>query len=512
MKYRYAQRLDPYRPLLLDWVVWAFMGALTLVAGLLVLLGDPAQARVTNFSWQERTVGAENIGFTLTFNRPMDTRSVADNLAIQPVLPGRISWAGRRMVYTLDEPIPYGETFEVSLADARDRFSAESKAVQFEEFSASFRSRDRAMVYIGTQGQEKGRLVLVNFSQGGEPVPLTPPTLTVLDFEPYPLGDRLLFSAIETTAAESGDLVPTLYTVTTGLQITPPQEALVGTSAPLSATTATAAGELTSILTNEEYQNLAFDLAPDGRTIVVQRLSRTDADEFGLWLLRENESASPLETEPGGEFLIAPDSQTLLMLQGQGTAIIPLTPEEQDTPIAAPLDFLPEFGRVFDLTKDGSMAAMVNFNQNDPEKRFTESLIEVTNQGSETELLNVTGSILDAQFDPTAQVLYVLASQLLPGAAYQEQPFLAAIDLDTQEALTLLNLPPQARTSMSVSPDGLAALVEVAVPDNEQPNVFSVQMLLLPLFRTTEERQSRTPTQVAPQVLPFSGVLPTWLP
>jgi hypothetical protein len=42
---------------------------------------------------------------------------------------------------------------------------------------------------------------------------------------------------------------------------------------------------------------------------------------------------------------------------------------------------LPNYGQVLDLAADGSAAAMVNFNQNDPEKRFTESLFLVTNQG-----------------------------------------------------------------------------------------------------------------------------------
>jgi hypothetical protein len=83
----------------------------------------------------------------------------------------------------------------VSLTEARDRL-AQPGSNNFESFIGNFASRDRAFAYIGTEADEQGRLVLVNLSQQGAKTLLTPANLTVLDFEPYPLGDRLLFSAI----------------------------------------------------------------------------------------------------------------------------------------------------------------------------------------------------------------------------------------------------------------------------------------------------------------------------
>ncbi len=487
------------------------MIVLTVAAVLLIALGDHAVTRVQTFSWDDYTVGAEDIAFSLNFSRPMDPDSVAANLVIKPDLPGRMSWAGRRMAYTLDAPIPYGKTFEVTLADARDRFGTVASGSRFEPFTGLFQSRDRVMAYIGTQAEETGRLVFINFTQGGAPVLLTPPNLTVLDFKPYPLGDRILFSAVATDAATQGDFQPSLYTVATGLTPNPPT-LRKGLSITPSSNPAPA-GTLTLVLGNDGYQNLAFDLSSDGRLIVVQRVSLADPSDFGVWLVREGEDPRPLEAEAGGEFLIAPDNQTLLMLQGQGTAVIPL--DLADTPVSnrrEPLDFLPEFGRVFDISSDGMAAAMVDFNQNDPAKRFTESLVLVTNQGEATELLNVTGAIVDAQFDPTNRILYVIASQLLPGETYQEQPFLTAINLQDQEPLPLLTFAPQARTTLSIAPDGLAALLEVAVPTPENPNAFTVQTVLLPLFASTDERLSGTPAQAEPQILPYVGSSPQWFP
>jgi hypothetical protein len=45
----------------------------------------------------------------------MDPVSVeAKPLTLDPPLPGKVSWAGRRMAYTLTEPLPYGESFTLS--------------------------------------------------------------------------------------------------------------------------------------------------------------------------------------------------------------------------------------------------------------------------------------------------------------------------------------------------------------------------------------------------------------
>lgn len=499
----------------LDGVALSLMGGLAIISILLVLLGDHATAKVQDFSWQERTVGANNTAFVMTFSRPMDLQSVEANLQITPFVPGRVSWAGRRMAYTLDVPVPYGEAYEVRIPEARDRFSEDDDPKRFEAFIGNFRSRDRALAYIGTQGDETGRLVLVNFSQGGEPVIITPPNLQVLDFEPYPLGDRILFSAIERSAAAAGKLTPALYTVATGLIPAPPPE-------PTTETTAISAkpdevGTIKIILESDEYQNLAFDLAPNGKLIVVQRVHQTNPSDFGPWLVAEDAAPRPLETEPGGEFLIGPDSQTLLLLQGQGTAIIPLDANSENAEaVVEPLDFLPEFGRVFDISSDGRAAAMVNFNQNDPDRRFTETLVVVTNQGEETEVLDATGSVIDAEFDPTNRILYVLASELLPSEDYQEQPYLTAIALEqsgkSQAPLKLLTMPPQARVSMDVSPDGLAAIVEISSSADDELTTETTQMILLPLFETTEQRLNGTPAQSMPQILPFVGESPTWLP
>jgi hypothetical protein len=510
--------------------------ALTLMIGLafvmvgLIFLGDQAAARVREFSWQGRSVGAEDLAFLLTFSRPMEHVSVEQNLQIEPALPGKFSWAGRRMAYTLDVPLPYGETFNLKLDQAKDKFNqAESRFTPFQE---TFQTRDRAFAYLGLEGTNQGRLILYNLTRQAETI-LTPPDLIVLDFKPYPQGEKILFSAADYKSYQKGEQNQKLYTVSTGLssgngdtsadwpwrfwqsQKTPP------------------AGVVTEILDSDAYQNLKFDLSPNGQNIVVQRLSRTQPSDFGPWLIRSGQAPKPIETEPGGNFIIAPDSESLLLQQGEGTAVIALsdaTDQRQSDSqkldktrrqAGATLDFLPQYGLVLDVASDGAAAAMVNFNQNDPAKRYIQSLVWVSNQGLEKPLLDATGSILDAQFDPTNTLLYCLISQLLPGEAYQVQPYLIAVDVKSGQLYELLKMPPQPSVNMSLSPDGLAVLFDETVEAESGTSLLrsadgraiaSGQLWLMPLFKAQADRLAKTPAPIQPQALPFKGIRPVWLP
>ena len=154
---------------------------------------------------------------------------------------------------------------------------------------------------------------------------------------------------------------------------------------------------------------MKFDLAPDGQTIVVQRVNKSNPGSFDLWVLRPNQQPQPLQTQPGGDFMITPDSQSVAVAQGQGVAMLPLA-----APVKKPQDFLATVGMVLGFAPDGSEAAMVKFNQD-----YTRSLFLLTNQGVQKELLRTTGSILSAQFDPFKQTLYCLLTQLIQGKTYR---------------------------------------------------------------------------------------------
>jgi hypothetical protein len=489
----------------LDRVAIAVMLLLSVLIGLIIWKGDVVKPMVRTFTWENQQIGAEDLSFSLTFSRPMDSKSIEENLKIDPPLAGKTSWAGRRMVYTLLTPAPYGTKYQVKLEKGQDKYSqAEGKNRVMQPFTGSFSTRNRVILYIGANPEVQGQLVLYNLTQEQKKV-LTPKDLIVMDFEPFPNGEKILFSA---RSAKNPDLLSAqLYTVTTGIS------SQIGTEI-------AAAGKVDLILDNKEYQNLKFDLSADGKIIVIQRGKRDNPGDFALWYLstsNDNSAEKPtpkrLQGQPGGDFLITPDSKAVAVSQGQGTAIVSLDGDSNK-----PLDFLPQFGLVQAFSKDGSQAAMVKFNTD-----YTRDLFLVTNQGVQKQLLKTTGSILSCQFDSASPSLYCLVTQLISKEQYIEQPYLVSIDLKTGKQKPLLLLPPaQRNVQTSLAPDGLGFLFDQVVPiannttplpantlktDDGEP-IASSSLWLMPMLPIADN----TNIDIKPEQLPLMGFHPHWLP
>lgn len=450
--------------------------------------------QVIDFSWQGKNIGGSDRSFFLTFNRPMDHDSIEANLVIEPSLPGRISWSGNKLAYTVNQPAPYGTKYRIFIEDGQQQFTGSKKlGAKIQPFFGRFRSRDRAFAYIGNQKGEAGRLILYNWTKQEKTI-LTPPDLVVFDFEPYPQSDRILFSAAKKEDDLEGISKLQLYTVTTQLN-----QKLTDESK----------SAISLVLDNKEYQNNKFDLAQDGKTIIVQRINRENPTDFGLWKITENNPPQPLANSQGGDFLLTPDSQTLAIAQGEGIALLPLTPNAQ------PLDFLPKFGRVISFSSDGTAAAMINYNTDNAELRYTSSLFYVNNQGIEKELVNLEGSIIDCQFNPTATYLYCLLTELRSEPEFYEQPYLAEINLKTTKVIPLLALPKYQDSQISVAPDGSGVLFDQVLTNNydseaersanKSPDVINSRLWLLvpPSEQTTTHQVEQ---------LPLIGFHPQWLP
>ncbi|MGL5805151.1 MAG: Ig-like domain-containing protein [Xenococcaceae cyanobacterium] len=453
--------------------------------------------RVKSFSWKDKKVGAEDTAFILTFDRAVDRARVEKNLQIKPPLPGKISWSGKRLAYTLKAPAPYGEKFQVSLQQASKN---EKQDDLIKPFKSQFSSRDRSFAYIGSQGEEQGKLILYNLTQQKKIV-LTPPNLVVMDFKPYPFGDRLLFSAADRTSGDEALHQLNLYSVTTKLNT--------------NATDAKPTSQVKLILDNKEYQNNKFDLSADGKTVVVQRLNRQNPEDFGLWIIRENQPPQPLKEQPGGDFLITPDSEAIAIAQGEGIALLPLHSE------AKPLDFLPKFGRVLSFSRDGSAAAMVNFNTDNPQLKYTQSLYYVDNRGTQKRLFNIAGSLIDCQFNPSATHLYCLLTQLQKSKDYQEHPYIIAVEIKTAKVFPLLALPNAREVTIGIAPDGLGILFDrviITKRNNKQTAPITnsgeaiadsnLWLLIPPSFGSAKSNSSSSELKQ----LPIDGFRPRWIP
>ncbi|MGL5063174.1 MAG: hypothetical protein ACRC62_24610 [Microcoleus sp.] len=501
----------------IDRVAIGLMLVLSVMMGLLLLAGDGTAPRVREFSWQNQQIGAEDTGFILTFFRPMNHSTVEANLSLEPPLPGKFSWAGNRMAYTLKEPAPYGVTYTLKLAGATDKYFGVNNKYRgrlMQPFNGTFRTRDRAFAYIGVTGEAESRLMLVNLtSSEPKPIALTPKDLVVTDFKPYPDGSRILFSATDRSIARSnGTLNQELFTVTTGITNQSPGEELQPSQP---------AGRIDKLLDSKDYQNLKFDLSADGKIIVIQRVNRKNPGDFSPWLLEEKAEPRKLENQQGGDFLIRPDSKSMVISQKQGLAIVPLKSD------AEPVEFLPKYEQVLGMARDNSAAAYVKYNTD-----YTRSLFIVDNQGREQEILRLPGSIISVYFDPRKnqdnqfQRLYCLLAQRLNTEDYKEQPFIAAIDLKKDgtrlvgSIKPLLILPNQLDTQISLSPDGLALLFDQSVTtakpsagdtprSDSGKSIATSRLWLLPLVETPADNSQ---TKQQPEELPFAGYHPRWLP
>ncbi len=485
--------MTPTKPLLaLDRIAMIVMAGLMIVTLVLLWSGDQTMPQVRDFNWQNRNISAEDTAFTLTFNRSIDRPSVEKGLQIQPPLPGKISWAGSRLAYTLSHPAPYGNTYQVSLRGAKEIIGKKT-GKEMVPFTGRFRTPDRMFAYISSGETDRGRIVIYNFKTQ-KSITITPAGLVVTDFKVDSHSQKIIFTATDTKTLQNGQPAiasQQVYSVSTGIaphnsdtQFTPP-------------------GKLETILDSREYQNVKFDLAPDGTKIVVQRVSRKNPSDFALWVVDLNKSTPPTKLKQSGDFVITPDSTEVAAAVGQGISIFPITPTKGSN-----LDFLPKFGNVLSFATDGTAAAMVAYNSD-----YTKSLFVVTNQGVEQQVFKTNGSIWDASFSPAKDIIYCLATELkTKGNTSQEEPYLAAIDLKTQKILLMMLLPIQQGIQMSLAPDGLAVIFD-QVEGGESTNQI-IQggsngiMWLLPI--SPNIREQTTPAKA--ERVPLSGWHPRWLP
>jgi hypothetical protein len=472
-----------------------FMAVITIFTLILLLSGDRTLPQVRDFNWQNRQITAEDIAFTLTFNRPVDRTTVEQQLTIAPPLPGKASWAGSKMAYTLTNPAPYGNTYQVDLQGAREAIG-DKRGKEIVAFTGRFRTPDRMFAYIGSEPSNRGRIVIYNF-QTRKTLTLTPENLVVTDFKVDRTNQKIIFTATDTHTLKNKQPAiasQQIYSVTTG--ITPQTTDKAEQYQP--------PGNLEQILDNQEYQNIKFDLAPDGKKIVVQRVSRKQTGDFALWLVPLDKSVPPTKLKQSGDFIIAPDSNQVAASVGQsGVSIFSLGGETTNS-----LDFLPKFGNVLSFAADGSAAAMVEYNSD-----YTKSLFIVNNQnGIEEQIFQTNGSIWDARFSPDRTIIYCLATELkTTGNNSREEPYLTAVDIKTKKILMMMLLPSQQGIQMSLSPDGIALMFD-QVDGGESTNQI-VQgtsngiLWLVPIPKNIRELT----TPIAAEKLPLSGWHPRWL-
>jgi hypothetical protein len=266
---------------------------------------------------KRKKLAAQDRSLVIQFNQPVNQQSVQDNFEINPPLGGTISWSKGKLIYTVTDKPLYGNDYQIKLEGVTSKYGNKPLQGQKSKLDQNsqkpyfiFSSHDRALVYIGVKQEETGRLILKNITQN-QKIILTPPDIVVTNFEIYPDGEKILFSAFEKASGSAGFEQQQLYTITTGLNYQgadlPPR-----------------AGRLNLVLSSKQYQNLKFDLSKNGKTIVVQRKNQQNPADSGLWVIPEGEEPRALGI-PAEDFIITPDGQQVAIKQRRGIALTPLT-------------------------------------------------------------------------------------------------------------------------------------------------------------------------------------------
>ncbi|MCA2507200.1 MAG: hypothetical protein IM550_23695 [Microcystis sp. M54BS1] len=474
-----------------DRLVLASILALIAAISSILMQGNQVPTRGENFSWQGRKIGVRDNYFTLSFNRPIDRSDIETSLAINPPLPGKISWAGDRLTYTLTELPIYGKKYQVKLPIA-----------QGEDFIGEFYSHDRAFAYIGVNQEERGRLIVCNIIQGPNKVTelkktiLTPGDLVVTDFQIYPRGDRILFSAFDRSDLGRDTPKQQLYTITTGLNHDENSQNLPS-------------GRIERFLDAKTYQNLRFNLSDNGKTLIVQRINHGNPGDASLWVISDDGQSRPLGIQ-GDNFLLSPDGKKAVVSQTGGVAVIPL-----DVQGGKP-QFLPTYEKILAFSRDGRQKLIV---KSEPDNQ--RSLFLLNDRGESRLLLRTANPIISCEFEPRQEkTLYCLKSDLVMSSdgKVKEEPFLAIIELKTGKMIPLLSLPNYRDVQMSMSPDGVALLFDqlATIPfgvgndlvTGEGSSIADGRLWLLPL---PDQFSPNSIPKILPQEL-NAGFKPRWLP
>jgi hypothetical protein len=499
----------------LDRAALILMGILMALTVILLAVGDRSAPYVREFSWAGRPVGAEDNAFALRFSRSMDRPKVEAKIqiksdssnpqsAFQPisqVMPGKISWSGKKMLYTLNSPVPYGKSYELKVQDVTAA-SNDGKPIgkEITPFVQVFNTREKMFGYIGTAGADRGRLMIQRFPQTLEnknpekspvPVAITPPEYLVKDFRFTPGGEGVFFSAL--LASNGNQLLSRQKIYRTPIQNSDPNP------------------EPKLFLDSNEYQNIRFELSNDGKILVVHRVGVKNPSDFGIWVIDAQQGTTLQRISQGGKFKITPDSASIAVSEGQGVALKPLVPGTDST------EFMAKYGQLLSFSPNGAAAALEKYNDDSSRDLFL-----VTNQGVEKKLLNVKGEIQATQFSADARTLYAITAEFPKGVSenenladtgkYSGQPYLMSIDLTTFKSESLAKLPQQQDTTLSLAPDGQSLLLDQVLTGGKTNQKILTAADGQPIEQGMIWMLNLSQPRAKPELLPIAGYSPRWAP
>jgi hypothetical protein len=207
---------------------------------------------------------------------------------------------------------------------------------------------------------------------------------------------------------------------------------------------------------------------------------------------------------------------TVAVAQRGGIATLPLTPGGESK-------FLPGYEAIVGFSKDGSQQLLVKDNAD-----YTRSLVLINKEGEAKPLFQTLAPVVNCQLEPREErLLYCLKIGLVQRGEQQfnQEAYIAAIDLETIKEVPILGLPNYQNVSLSMSPDGVVLLFDqlftnIAVANAEIRTdsgeaILKGSLWLLPLPELQTIQADTKPPKIDPkklEELEDPGFQPQWIP
>jgi hypothetical protein len=223
----------------------------------LVVVGDRTVPVVLESSVSNGSVVHGSLSqLSLTFNRSMNHKSVEGNIVIQPNLKGTFTWRGDVVYFHPEAPFQYETKYELKLK--KGALDAGGKPLP-EDFVLHFHTPAYRFAYIGTEDVEKGKLV-ISYLGGLKNVYHSFGDLTIGSFQICPDGTCIYALAHKENLADAHDeLYQIFMNDVEGSQPFP---------------------SLKQITNGTNYLNKSFQLSPDGKKILLSRITVSPKGEY----------------------------------------------------------------------------------------------------------------------------------------------------------------------------------------------------------------------------------------
>lgn len=327
--------------MLSDKFIYWFNLALLLLIVLIIGIGDNTYLKIKNTNLSPSTIQVSTDQFYFEFNKEVDRNLVEDNFKVTPTLQGEFSWIGKKMAYTLSEPLSYNQKYTVQILPFKNQ---KSSSYEFKGFSSNFSTEPRQVLYLDTSNQNS---ILTKYSfVTQKSTPLTPKEFFVLKYIPAKELNKIFF-----LATNKSDLLPDQDYFLTDLQ----QLYELNLES----------GKVKLLTTQKNFINFDFDYSEVQNRLILSG-AKVSADNIiqdkGLWIANANRPNFVrfwFKTIDGDQVNFSPDGNSVVGYnQDLGFLIAPVKPN---------IDAIVELGshqKFYNFTQDLSASAFTTYKQN----------------------------------------------------------------------------------------------------------------------------------------------------